>query len=813
MEHDNLRADLHVHSKHSKRPSEWVLKKVGCAESYTDPKRLYEIARERGMDLVTITDHNTLDGSLEIAHLENAFVSEEITAYFPEDRCKIHVLAYDITEKQHEDLSRLRENIFDLVIYLIREKIVHAVAHPMYSINDRLNQNHFEKLLLLFKNFEINGSRDRYQSDILEKILKNLSQEDMKRLADEHELHPLHMEPWKKNLIGGSDDHSSVTIASTYTEVAGASSVGEYLQGIEEHRSVPGGRASGPKSMGHTIYSIAFQFYKDKFRLNRYINDELFLRFADRALIPASVEQESLFDRLRSYLGYRRPKYFQKLEAKTMQDLLKKEARTIIFEDPRIHGMVDLVKQDPREMQEVWFDFVNMISEKVSKRFADSILESLSGANVFDIFNTIGSAGALYTMVAPYFVAFSHFKKDHQFCNECMDSWSKGEKKDTERLNVAHFTDTFYEVNGVAMTLQMQVEVSRKNGKRLTMITCGPESQSEGVTNFEPIGTFEMPEYPEMKLFYPPLLRMLDYCYAKEFTHIHAATPGPIGLAALAIARILKLPIYGTYHTALPQYADELMQDPAMGEIMWRYVVWFYNQMDVAYVPSHATGAELVAKGVQKEKIQFYPRGIDVERFRPSKRNGFLKNNFQVSDRNLKLLYVGRVSREKNLPLLAGAFEKLAKARKDIHLIVIGNGPYLADMKKALEGLPATFTGYLAGDDLAQAYASCDVFVFPSTTDTFGNVVLEAQASGLPVIVTAEGGPKENMVDGKTGFVVQASDVNGYIRAILRLADDRQLLEQMRVNARHYTEGRSFESAYLKLWESYRDPQTSQCVY
>lgn len=810
METDTLRADLHVHSKHSKRPSEWVLKKVGCAESYTEPKRLYEIARERGMDLVTITDHNTLAGSLEIAHLENTFVSEELTAYFPEDGCKIHVLAYDITEKQHEDLSRLRKNIFDLVIYLIREKIVHAVAHPMYSINDRLTQDHFEKLLLLFNNFEINGSRDSYQSSILEKILKKLSKEDLKRLADKHGLHPLHMEPWKKNLISGSDDHSSVTIANAYTEVNGATTKKEFLQGIEEHRSLPSGGASSPKAMGHTLYSIAFQFYKEKFRLDRYVNDELFLRFADHALIPTSVEQESLLDRLRSYLGYRRPKYFQKLGAKTMQDVLRKEAREIIFGDPRMNGMVDQVKQNPQEMQEVWFDFVNMISEKVSKQFADSILESLSGANVFDIFNSIGSTGALYTMVAPYFVAYSHFKKDHQFCHACMDCWRKDERKVQERLNVAHFTDTFYEVNGVAKTLQMQVDISQKNGKRLTIITCGPESECEGVSNFEPIGTFEMPEYPEMKLFYPPLLRMLDYCYEQNFTHVHAATPGPIGLAALAIARILKLPIYGTYHTALPQYTDELMQDPAIGEIMWRYVVWYYNHMDVVYVPSHATGAELVVKGVQKEKIRFYPRGIDVDLFHPSKRNGFLRNNFQVDDLGLKLLYVGRVSREKNRPLLVDAFEKIAKLREDVHLVVVGEGPYLAEMKESLKGHPATFTGYLAGDELAQGYASCDVFVFPSTTYAFGNVVLEAQASGLPVIVTGEGGPQENMVHGKTGFMVEGTNVDGYVQTILKLADDRQLLEQMRVNARLYTEDRSFESAYLKLWESYRTPQSCQ---
>jgi len=115
-----LRCDLHVHSRHSRRPSEWILQKIGCSESYTAPKDLYDTARRRGMDLVTISDHNVIDGALEIAHLPGAFVSEEVTTYFPEDGCKLHVLAWDISEAQHGDITRVRENVYDLVRYLRR---------------------------------------------------------------------------------------------------------------------------------------------------------------------------------------------------------------------------------------------------------------------------------------------------------------------------------------------------------------------------------------------------------------------------------------------------------------------------------------------------------------------------------------------------------------------------------------------------------------------------------------------------------------------------------------------------------------------
>jgi len=123
MEENSIRIDLHIHSKFSKRPSQWVLQKIGCPESFSEPLDIYRLARLRGMNRVTITDHNRIEGALEIAHLPGTFVSEEITTYFPEDHCKIHVLALDITEQQHEDIQKIRENIYELVDYLIDSKI------------------------------------------------------------------------------------------------------------------------------------------------------------------------------------------------------------------------------------------------------------------------------------------------------------------------------------------------------------------------------------------------------------------------------------------------------------------------------------------------------------------------------------------------------------------------------------------------------------------------------------------------------------------------------------------------------------------
>ena len=245
MADSRFRVDMHVHSKFSTRPSQWLLQKIGCPESFTEPAALYALARERGMDLVTITDHNTISGSLEIAGLPGAFVSEEITTYFPEDRCKLHVLAYDITEAQHEDIQHVRENVFDLVTYLRGQDITHVLAHPLFAVNDRLTPAHFEQSLLLFDVFEENGTRDARQNQVLRDILARLTPADMERLANTHSIAPHGETPWRKGLIGGSDDHSSLNIARMHTTFSGTA--------VGQGRPGRGARPLGParRLLGH----------------------------------------------------------------------------------------------------------------------------------------------------------------------------------------------------------------------------------------------------------------------------------------------------------------------------------------------------------------------------------------------------------------------------------------------------------------------------------------------------------------------------------------------------------------------------------
>src|SRR6266700_1087132 len=231
------KCDLHIHSRYSARSEEWLFRRFDFPDSYSDPKELYRQLLAFGMDYVTLTDHDTIDGCLQILDLPQAFISEQITTYFPQDPCKLHILVWGISEQQHRDIEGVRDNIFELQRYLQTAQIAHAVAHPLYSINGKLEASHLERLILLFKHFEgINGLRDALLSELAQQLFSSLTPAKIDKLAEQHNLAPTHAEPWRKIFIGGSDDHGGMFVASAYTETPAADSVEKFLEHVREGR-------------------------------------------------------------------------------------------------------------------------------------------------------------------------------------------------------------------------------------------------------------------------------------------------------------------------------------------------------------------------------------------------------------------------------------------------------------------------------------------------------------------------------------------------------------------------------------------------
>jgi glycosyltransferase involved in cell wall biosynthesis len=267
------------------------------------------------------------------------------------------------------------------------------------------------------------------------------------------------------------------------------------------------------------------------------------------------------------------------------------------------------------------------------------------------------------------------------------------------------------------------------------------------------LGTFSLPEYDSQKMVFPPFLDVIEALERGNYHEVIISTPGPMGLTALAAARLLGIRPVGIYHTDFPKYVKCLSQDETLEQLAWRYMQWFYGQMERIHVPSEYYRKHLIENGFDQARLKVMPRGVDLVRFNPGKRDVNFWKRYGLNG-NLKLLYVGRVSREKNIKTLLDAFQFVRTTVPAVDLVVVGDGPELAGLRKQSPDGNICFTGVLHGEDLAAAYASADLFVFPSASDTFGNVVLEAHASGLPAIVSTQGGPAEIIARNGSGLAV-----------------------------------------------------------
>ena len=225
---------------------------------------------------------------------------------------------------------------------------------------------------------------------------------------------------------------------------------------------------------------------------------------------------------------------------------------------------------------------------------------------------------------------------------------------------------------------------------------------------------------------------------------------------------------------------------------------WFYGQLDTVFINSEEYRQSWIKRGLDPAKLKILPRGLDTELFHPERHDPVFFQRFGSRDGQVRLLYVGRISREKDLDFLAAAYRRLRDEGLPLQLFVVGHGPYSDEFAKSLP--EASFTGYLTGKELATAYASADIFVFPSTTDTFGNVIIEAQASGVPVVVSDSGGPKELVQHNENGLITKSHDLDDFTNAVRALVVDPAWRKDMGNRARRNVLERTWPSAVRKFW-------------
>ncbi|MFZ4116836.1 MAG: glycosyltransferase [Chthoniobacterales bacterium] len=792
--------DLHLHTAHSKRSSEWLLRRLGVPASMSKPRELYDKLRHTGMDFVTFTDYDSIDACLEIAHLKNVFLSEQVSAIFPEDGCHVSLLVWNISEEQHRSIQELKENIYELQRYLTTHSIAHGVAAPLVGLIDQLKPHHLMKLALLFQHVEgINGRYDSFLHETTE-FLFSLTQRDIERFVDLTGITPTHEEPWKKYFFGGSDDHGARMMGATYTEVKNSVTIDTFFHHFRLGNFQKHGCSGSSSSMALDIYQVAFSFAKEhwsgkKENLGLQLLEKAFERFMegkDPTVFSAGEKISFLMQ------GIMSGKIFE-LARSGNHSLWKELSHSL----SGISMKADLARHldGERDPSRRAFKIADLLASRLAYRFILQFLAQLKNGRFLESIQMVSPVVPLLALLSPYFYAFRRVPLKR--LQEAALTMREEIPNILSNRRRAWFTDTLDDVNGVSTTIQKMTAATVDLGHDLTVMVSRVtvDALKIPLKNFEPIGEFELPEYELQKLSFPPLLPIIDHLEREKFSEVIISTPGPVGLAALCAAKILGLPTIGIYHTDFPQYVRILTEDGLMETLTWNYMHWFYAQMDLVYVNSEHYRRCWIERGFSEEKIQIFPRGLDTVFFHPSKRDSSFWKKQGLQPDEVGALYVGRISREKNLDLLAAAFRRLLAQGVKVRPLFVGHGPYLSTMKELLpEGL---FVGALHGEELATAYASADFFVFPSTTDTFGNVVIEAQASGLPVIVSDVGGPKDLVHNEHDGLIVKGLDLDALTQAMKRLITEKELSQQWGLNGRNRVAERNWERAAELFWEGH----------
>jgi glycosyltransferase involved in cell wall biosynthesis len=816
------RMDTHVHSKASDGPALAALGMINCPECYSEPERIYDMAMARGMDLVTITDHDTIKGALELHErgFQNFVIGQEFTVYFPEDRCKLHVLIWGLTPALNEQLHGhgLANDVYALARFLRDHQLAHSLAHPLYVQNGRLTRWHIERATLLFRSFEtLNGAHSATLCDPIELYLRTLTPALVQELTRVHGIEPLWPRPWLKGRTAGSDDHGLLNIGRSWTGVRSdtgekITDPAEFLRRAMAGRSEVGGIAGHSSLLAHQFTTVGAHYYAKNLHdlpspTGRLLASKL-LRFAgieverpSKPRLVAHVLKNKVFKRKKRSLPIVRA--------------LRASIGPALEQFPEIRARLSPETwQDgaPLADHDRMAEFMDSLSASVSHALSSSVVRSVKKRDRNALGDHLLSYAILQAAQVPYIYSLFHQNKERNFVERFAHEIAppgSGASPLERPMRVSLFTDTLGDVNGVCRFIENVAHQANVTGRDLHVITSTRFTCPDypNVFNFDPAVAFKMPKYDKLEVCLPPITRILRHLDRHQPDVLHISTPGPVGMLGYLAAKMLRIPVLGVYHTDFPAYVDRLFDDHVFTRATEKYMRAFYKPFSAIFTRSEDYVESLVRLGMERQRVMSLLPGFETDTFNVSFKDRSIWERLGCSPTALKVLFVGRVSVEKNMPFLTQLWKQVCHRNKelgiDAELIVVGDGPYRERMQQELKHLPARFLGFRHARELSTIYASSDMFVFPSVTDTLGQVVLESQGSGLPVVVTDQGGPKEVVVEGVTGHVLSVERPNDWVERICGILADDERRARMSHAAHASVQRYSLANSFEHFWETH----------
>jgi glycosyltransferase involved in cell wall biosynthesis/predicted metal-dependent phosphoesterase TrpH len=751
------RVDMHCHSTASEISKLGVQRAVGLPECATPPEEVYALAKRRGMDFVTITDHDTIDGVLTIADRPDVFVSEELTAHFRGEPQAVHVLCYGLTPEDHEWLQAHSGDVELCAAYLYERELACALAHPYYNVGAPLHSRHRRRLAELFGVWETrNGARAR-----------ELNLPAATYVATRDSIG-----------IGGSDDHAGVDIGRTFTEAPAATTSEEFLDHMRAGRVTARGKQGSAAKWAHAAIALAA-----------------------RSLMPAddgrgeTVRPDprrvlNMVQRLLREGDARHGATGGDLSPADAHCLLRAWLSAVELDHLDERGLIALMQADDFSHSGLYRRACRLHERKLRAAVELAVRAATGEAEVL-----AAAEGLFESCIAaiPYAPATAFLANERAKLDD-----RAGDDGETPR--VAILADGIGSMHGVTRTIE-EIRQRGVPGFEIEVVATDPAVDRR----LSAVAEIDVPYYPGLEIGVPSLPAAVQTLSDGAFDAIHVCSPGPAGIAGALVARALGLPLIGSYHTELTAYADLRSGDPRVAGAMAMAVGAFYNACDIVLSPSAASDRALAEIGMPRERVLRWDRGIDTARFDPSLRDPAsldIGRGGNGGDR-VNVLYSGRITREKGAELLADAFLHAREREPRLHLVLAGGGPEQEHLRERVGDEHSTFLGWLAGGELARAYASADLFLFPSATDTFGQVILEAQASGLPVVAVAEGGPLSLIEHRVSGLLCEArADVLS--GAVLELLASPLLRERLALAGLAAVRSRTWERALQRLANGYR---------
>ncbi len=706
-------ADLHCHSSASGPNGNWWYGQLGMADCHTPPEEVYERAKAHGMSFVALTDHDTIDGALELSDPPDVIVGEEVTVCFPDDGKRIDVVVLGLDLSTHRAVQSRRDDAHELVRYLRAEGLVHFLAHPVYDPANAMEPDHLARLRALFALWETrNGTRLPEANALAERLHPDRG--TRRSVAAELGLTPA---PGAAAGVGGSDDHGGLDIGTTYTVTPPAASVEQFLDHLRAGRCRPGGLHAEPARIAHMMMRLV----------------------ARRPGSPSDAGEDGPWAAVQ--------------QGRTTHRHAARQAE-------RAAG--------PEQSTQPTASLQGVLDE--ARRYVHS-----------------------QSKLLPYLGVQAYLGRERKGARRLADTV---EEAGARTPRVALVGDGLDSINGIAETYRNLLAAIGDEAE-ITPVVCGEASDLPGAVALPAAATFELPVYAGLTLSLPHLSQLGEQLLDLDVDLVHVTAPGPLGLAGMLVAKLLQLPVVAGYHTELGDYAQALTGDPLCAELVQAATRRFYREADLVLAPSACTARRLSDRlEIQPERVAVLPQGVDTDRFSPRHDNG------ETPRRGARptVLCVSRLSSEKGLEALVHAMN-LRSGEAD--LVIVGDGPARPALQ-AVAGDTVAFAGWLEGLELSRAYASADIFVFPSPTETCGQVLLEAQASGLACVVSPHGAGHEGIEPGASGIVAEGNEPEAIAQALDQLLRDPARRTEMGATARKVALRRSWAASAAALGAAYR---------